>query len=140
MQVDPSQLQSTPVSDIAMVKVFRPGSGVGFGGGAGGTIAVYTKKGSERKPDPMIKGLDQARIIGYSPVRQFYSPDYLRNPDDQNQDIRTTLYWNPYVLTERGNSKLSFTFYNNDVTHKIRVVLEGFNELGKLTRVEKIIE
>jgi len=140
MQVDASQLQNTPVSDIAMVKVFRPGSGVGFGGGAGGTIAVYTRKGSEKKPDPTIKGLDQARIIGYSPVRQFYSPDYLRNPDDQTQDIRTTLYWNPYVLTEKGNSKLSFTFYNNDVTHKIRVVLEGFNEMGKLTRVEKIIE
>ncbi|HZE85184.1 MAG TPA: hypothetical protein VE035_12810, partial [Puia sp.] len=34
MQVDASQLQSTPVSDIAMVKVFRPGSGVGFGGGS----------------------------------------------------------------------------------------------------------
>jgi hypothetical protein len=140
MQVDASQLQNTPVSDIAMVKIFRPGSGVGFGGGAGGTIAVYTRKGSERRPDPMIKGLDQARIIGYSPVRQFYSPDYLRNPDDQNQDIRTTLYWNPYILTEKGNTKLHFTFYNNDVTHKIRVVLEGFNELGKLTRIEKIIE
>lgn len=140
MQVDASQLQNTPVSDIAMVKVFRPGSGVGFGGGAGGTIAVYTRKGSEKKPDPTIKGLDQARIIGYSPVRQFYSPDYLRNPGDQTADIRTTLYWNPYVLTERGNSRLNFTFYNNDVTHKIRVVLEGFNELGKLTRVEKIIE
>ena len=62
MQVDVSQLRSTPVPDIAMVKVFRPGSGVAFGGGAGVTIAVYTKKGSEARPDPNIKGLDQARI------------------------------------------------------------------------------
>jgi hypothetical protein len=140
MQVDADQLKTTAVSDIAMVKVFRPGSGVGFGGGAGGVIAVYTKKGSERPPDPTIKGLDMARLIGYSPVRQFYSPDYLHHPNNEIQDVRTTLYWNPYVLTEKGNSKLSFTFYNNDVTHKLRLILEGFNAEGKLTRVEKIIE
>ncbi len=140
MQVDAEQLKTTSVPDIAMVKVFRPGSGVGFGGGAGGVIAVYTKKGSERRPDPQVKGLDQARIIGYTPVRQFYSPDYLHHPDNETQDIRTTLYWNPYVLTEKGNSKLSFTFYNNDVTHRLRIVLEGFNGEGKLTRIEKIIE
>ncbi|MDP4130062.1 MAG: hypothetical protein Q8939_07860 [Bacteroidota bacterium] len=140
MQVDAEQLKSTPVSDVAMVKVFRPGSGVGFGGGAGGVIAVYTKKGSENKPDPSIKGLDQARLIGYSPVRQFYSPDYLRQPELEGQDVRTTLYWNPYILTENGNTKREFTFYNNDVTHKLRVVLEGFNEEGKLTHIEQIVE
>ena len=52
MQIDVSQLKSTSVPDIAMVKVFRPGSGVGFGGGAGGVIAVYTKKGGEKHPIP----------------------------------------------------------------------------------------
>jgi hypothetical protein len=140
MQVDADQLKTTSVPDIAMVKVFRPGSGVAFGGGAGGVIAVYTRKGSERKADPMIKGLDQARIIGYSPVRQFYVPDYLREPNNETQDVRTTLYWNPYVLTDAGNSKLSFTFYNNDVTHKLRIILEGFDGEGKFTRIEKIIE
>ncbi|HZK64347.1 MAG TPA: hypothetical protein VFC34_09390 [Puia sp.] len=140
MQVDAEQLKSTPVSDVAMVKVFNPGSGAVFGGGGGGVIAVYTKKGGENKSDPTIKGLDQTRLIGYSMVRQFYSPDYLRHPDNEIQDIRTTLYWNPYVLTGKGNTKQTFTFYNNDVTHKLRVVLEGFNEEGKLTRIEQIIQ
>jgi hypothetical protein len=140
MKVDAEQLKSTPVSDVAMVKVFNPGSGAVFGGGGGGVIAVYTKKGGENKSDPTIKGLDQTRLIGYSMVRQFYSPDYLRHPDNEIQDIRTTLYWNPYVLTGKGNTKQTFTFYNNDVTHKLRVVLEGFNEEGKLTRIEQIIQ
>src|SRR5258707_11129221 len=73
MQVDASQLQSTSVSDIAMVKVFRPGSGVGFGGGAGGVIAVYTKKGGEaRRTDVNFKGLDRALLVGYSPIKEFY--------------------------------------------------------------------
>src|SRR4029077_10682460 len=72
MQVDVSQIKTLPVSDVAYVKVFRPGSGLGFGGSAGGTIAVYTKKGQQKAIDPTIKGLDQARIIGYSVSRQFY--------------------------------------------------------------------
>ena len=143
MQVDASQLQSTPVSDIAMVKVFRPGSGVGFGGGAGGVIAVYTKKGGdEKKSDANFKGLDRIQLIGYSPVKEFYAPDY----DVQNaalndiEDIRTTLFWKPYVLTDKDNKRISFQFYNNDISRKIRVVLEGVNEEGKLSHVEKIIQ
>jgi hypothetical protein len=140
MQVDASQLQSTPVSDIAMVKVFRPGSGVGFGGGAGGTIAIYTKKG-EKRIDPTIKGLDQARLIGYSPVKEFYSPDYGQlNEQNNTQDIRTTLYWNPYILTDKGNRKATVQFYNSDISRKLRVVLEGVNVNGKLSRVEKVIQ
>lgn len=141
MQVDPGQLKSTPVTDVAMVKVFRPGSGVGFGGGGGGTIAVYTKKGSEKRIDPTIKGLDQARIIGYSPIRQFYSPDYSQlNDQNSTEDIRTTIYWNPYVLTDKSSRKATVQFYNSDITRKLRIVLEGFNANGKLSRVEKIIE
>lgn len=142
MQVDPQQLQSTPVSDVAMVKVFRPGSGVGFGGGAGGVIAVYTKKGGdEKRNDANFKGLDRTLLVGYSPVRQFYAPDYSESSAQNDlEDIRTTIYWKPYVLTDKDNKRVSIDFYNNDITKKLRVVLEGVNEEGKLTHVEKIIQ
>ncbi|HLZ86175.1 MAG TPA: hypothetical protein VKQ52_02995, partial [Puia sp.] len=76
MQTDAQQLQSVPVTDIALVKVFRPGSGVGFGGGSGGTIAIYTKKGGdEKRNDPNIKGLDRAILIGYAMPKEFYVPN-----------------------------------------------------------------
>jgi len=142
MQVDPQQLQSTPVSDVAMVKVFRPGSGVGFGGGSGGVIAVYTKKGGdEKRSDASFKGLDRAFIVGYSIMRQFYSPDYSEiTPQNELEDIRTTLYWKPFVLTDKDSKRVSINFYNNDITRKMRVVLEGVNEDGKLTHIEKIIQ
>jgi hypothetical protein len=142
MQVDASQLQSTPVSDVAMVKVFRPGSGVGFGGGAGGVISVYTRKGGdEKKSDANFKGLDRALLTGYSTMRQYYSPDYLLNPPlDDVPDIRTTLYWKPFVLTDKDNQRINILFYNSDVTKKIRIVLEGINEEGKLSHIEKIIQ
>ena len=142
MQVDASQLQSTPVSDIAFVKVFRPGSGVGFGGGSGGTIAVYTKKGGdEKRTDPNFKGLERALLIGYAPGKEFYSPNYLQaSPLNEAEDLRSTLYWKPFLLTDKDNKKVNIDFFNNDITKKLRVVIEGFNEDGKLTHVEQIIQ
>ncbi len=142
MQVDASQLQNTPVSDIAMVKVFRPGSGVGFGGGAGGTIAVYTKKGGDNKGnDANFKALPRALLVGYSAPREFYSPNYLENsPLNEAEDLRTTLYWKPFVLTDKDNRRMNIEFFNNDISKKLRVVLEGFNEDGKLTHIEQILQ
>jgi hypothetical protein len=142
MQVDASQLQSTPVTDIAMVKVFRPGSGIGIGGGAGGTIAVYTKKGGDNNTtDPSFKGLPRALLIGYSAPKEFYSPNYLENSaNNEAEDLRTTLYWKPYVLTDKDSRRVNIDFFNNDISKKLRIVLEGFNEDGKLTHIEQIIQ
>jgi hypothetical protein len=142
MQVDASQLQTVSVPDIAMVKVFRPGSGIGFGGGAGGVIAVYTKKGGDSKgTDPNFKGLPRAVIVGYSMPKEFYSPNYLENnPNNEREDLRTTLYWKPYVMTDKETMRVNIDFFNNDITRKLRVVLEGFNEDGKLTHLETIIQ
>ncbi|MBN9385179.1 MAG: hypothetical protein J0H74_30765 [Chitinophagaceae bacterium] len=142
MQVDAQQLQNTPVSDVAMVKVFRPGSGVGFGGGAGGVIAVYTRKGGdEKRNDANFKGLDRATLVGYSVMKEFYVPNYLEtSPESVQEDIRTTLFWKPFLLTDKDNKKVSIKFFNNDISKKLRVVLEGVNEEGKLTHIEKIIQ
>ncbi len=142
MQVDASQLQSVATTDIAMVKVFRPGSGVGFGGGSGGVIAVYTKKGGDnKKTDPNFKGLPRSLITGYSMPKEFYTPNYLdNNPANAREDLRTTLYWKPYVLTDKETRRVNIDFFNNDISKKLRVVLEGFNEDGKLTHIETIIQ
>src|SRR5450755_4442010 len=139
IQSDPSTVKTIPVSNIAMIKVFSPGSSVASGGG-GGMIAIYTKKGKDIKVDPSIKGLEMARIPGYNPVREFYSPDYLINPEPETDDIRTTLYWNPHVRGSKGKNKISIPFYNSDLTHRIRVIVEGLNEEGKLTHAEKMVE
>jgi len=142
MQSDVSQLKNMPVSDIALVKVFPPGSGIGIGGGAGGTIVVYTKKGGDvKQDDAAFKGLDKSRLVGYSPVREFYSPNYaIQTPDNEAVDLRTTLYWNGRMITNKFNRRIEIQFYNNDISKKLRIVLEGINENGKLARIEKIIQ
>ncbi|MBI3882897.1 MAG: hypothetical protein HY305_01405 [Sphingobacteriales bacterium] len=144
---DINMVKFIPLTDVAMIKVFRPpffGS-VGSkylnragGNSAGGAIAVYTKKGADITSTE--KGLGVAVINGYSSMKQFYSPDYDNNGNDAIKDYRTTLYWNPFLLMDKNNRRITIPFYNSDNCKKIRIVIEGMNELGKLTREEKILE
>jgi hypothetical protein len=140
MQVDASSVSTLSINDIAMVKVFSPGESGVIGGGAGGVIAIYTKKGADRPPDPSIKGLEMTRIPGYTVTREFYSPDYLINPETDADDIRTTLLWNPNLIGDGIRTRFSIPFYNSDLTHRFRIVLEGFSSDGKLVHTEKIVE
>ena len=140
MQTDAGQVKNIHMSEVAMVKVFSPGSATAMSRGGGGVIAVYTKKGQDKRPDPTIKGLEMARITGYNAIREFYSPDYLINPEPETDDIRTTLYWNPNLLGGKGKTRFSIPFYNSDVTHQIRVILEGYNTEGKLLHMETIVQ
>jgi hypothetical protein len=139
MQTDLSMVQTLNMSDIAMIKVFRPPFFGAPGGGSGGAIAVYTKKGAASYSN--VKGLDFAKIPGYTPEKQFYSPDYSKElPENSQDDNRTTLYWNPFIITDKNSRRTFYTFYNNDVSKKFRIIIEGVNADGKLTRAEKIIE
>jgi hypothetical protein len=88
-----------------------------------------------------VGGLDKSKLTGYAVPKEFYSPDYSKEVTNADlPDIRTTLYWAPYILTDKNNHKITLTFYNNDVSKRLRIILEGMNEDGQLTRVEKIIE
>jgi hypothetical protein len=140
MQSDLGMVQNLNMADVAMIKVFRPPFFGAQGGGSGGAIAVYTKKGANIYSKD-VKGLDFANISGYNSAKEFYSPDYSKYDEQHAEaDYRTTLYWNPFVLTDRNTRRLFFTFYNNDVTKRFRVIVEGCDEHGKLTRMEKVFE
>lgn len=140
MQADLSLVQNLNMSDVAYIKVFRPPFFGSQGGGAGGAIAVYTKKGANIYNND-VKGLDFTNIAGYNSDKEFYSPDYSKYDERHTDgDYRSTLYWNPFILTDKNTRRQVFTFYNNDVTRKFRIVIEGCDEQGRLTRIEKIFE
>ncbi|MBS1735044.1 MAG: hypothetical protein JSS98_00380 [Bacteroidetes bacterium] len=128
-----------PVSDIAYIKVMRPPF-MGGAGGSSGAIAIYTRKGSDKQVEKG-KGLSSNTIIGYSPIKQFYSPDYETfDPEFDKTDLRTTLLWKPEVMTRPGNSKVVLKFFNNDVAHSFRVIIEGMTTDGRLAHIERIME
>jgi len=97
------------------------------------------------------QALDQANILenktgfavitGYTPVREFYQTHYDKKIEDfQASDFRSTLYWNPKLRLDKTHRTMSFAFYNNDVSNKFRIVVEGMNQDGKLCHIEEIIK
>ena len=142
MQVGADFIQSINVNDIAMVKVFRPPFFGSMGGGSGGAIAIYTKKGGDFKGDnsKSSKSMQSALLVGYTRFKEFFNPQYENPAESTDTDIRTTLYWNPYVITNKKSPRFKVQFYNNDISKKLQIVLEGVNADGKMTRVVKILE
>lgn len=139
MPIDADFLNSVPVSDIAYVKVFRPPFMGSAGGGAGGAIAIYTRKGDDVRSKP--GGLSSNTIMGYTPIKEFYSPNYDRfDKRNEQKDVRTTLYWNPMVIATPQKPSVKLSFYNNDVSRSFRVVIEGMTKEGLLTHYEEIME
>ncbi len=138
--VDVDMVTFIPVSDIAYIKVMRPPFFGGVGGGANGAIALYTRKGGDIQNTPG-KGLSNNTIVGYTPNKEFYSPNYNSFDARHDQaDVRTTLYWNPRLETTPLKSKVTFSFFNNDVSKSFRIVIEGVSRDGRLIHYEEVLE
>jgi hypothetical protein len=137
-------VKSIPVSAIAYVKLIPPPFVDGAGGGPGGALAVYTVSGAdlpELARNTPSMNLDRAEITGYTPVREFYSPDYSQttlNVDEK--DLRRTLLWQPDIYTDGTQNSIPVSFYNNDYSRSFHVVVEGMTAGGKLIHIEKKIQ
>ena len=82
-----------------------------------------------------------AIVTGYTPMREFYSPRYVdKITDSKASDFRSTLYWNDGLRADKEHRKISFTFYNNDISTKFRIVIEGMDKEGRLYRGVEIIK
>lgn len=71
------------------------------------------------------------RPIAFSTPRRFYSPQYNTARTPEMKDIRSTIYWNPNVVT---NSKgiAHVNFYTADTPGSYSLVIEGSNLDGGL--------
>ena len=71
---------------------------------------------------------------GYNVVREFYSPVYNNDGNDSRvADLRSTLYWNPSLMTG-ADGKVKFNFFNSDGLGSHRILVEGINADGTLGR------
>lgn len=142
MQVDLATIQTINVADLAYVKVLRPPFFGAAGGGANGAIAIYTRKGADTRNTNTgdSKGMTNTVLGGYSRFKEFYSPSYEKVEESLEADVRTTLYWNPFILTNQKQPRQRIQFYNNDFSKQLKIVLEGVNSEGKMTRIVRILE
>lgn len=136
---DPSALNNIPMSDVAYIKVFRPPFFGAYLGGSGGAIAIYTRRGDEAGMYD-VTGLKRIKLEGYTRPTNWEStvsdPDKNKKPA---RDIHKTLYWSPSIQLDKDVSTYTIRFKNNDVTTRFRLIAEGVNKAGKLTRLEKIV-
>ena len=80
------------------------------------------------------------RTIGYAESVEFYSPIY-DTPEkivDEKPDIRTTLYWNPYLqIGPDGTAQIEF--YSNDLENQqYDIAIEGITPDGKTCKYQII--
>jgi hypothetical protein len=134
-KVDIGFINNLQASDIEQVEVFK-GPEASIFGGAGGAIAIYTKRGDSKYKGgdvhfPPAPGIATVKFPGYYAAREFYSPRYnalLANPP---ADPRTsTLYWNPDVRTNaQGQAELHF--FTADGSGTFQATAEGVGAGGQ---------
>jgi hypothetical protein len=138
VETDASVIASVPANQVALVKVYS-NFVAAAGNGAGGVLAIYTKKDSDYVGH---SGYANFSIYsGYSVIKEFYAPDYsVDKATREGGDNRITLDWRPSIFINNINPRVPLTFYNNDRTTKFRVVVEGMTTSGKLISLERIIK
>ena len=168
MPIPTSQLRDINVSNIAYVKVFTSQFMAGLNNSvstnmteakingkvqtvtvatdnhaSNAAIVMYSKRGGDLNSDSKginTNGLDYKLYYGYTGNKEFYSPNYAEKSLDNVKDLRTTLFWNPWITLDKTNQKFKITFYNNDISTAFRVILEGMDSKGKLVSINKLLQ
>ncbi|MCX6254689.1 MAG: hypothetical protein NTV31_09475 [Bacteroidia bacterium] len=130
-EVEYATIMALPVSAVDKIEVIKDGGKLALYGfrGSFGVISVLTKRGING-PIPPVLNLINYRVYGYYQARTFYTPRYdVKKPEYEKPDLRTTIHWEPNVVTdEDGNATISF--FNADSKTIIKVDVEGIAEPG----------
>jgi hypothetical protein len=126
--IDPNTVESIEV---------KKGVNVLYGSfGGNGILAVYTKQGAD--PDlNTTSNFQTIKIAGYSSSRKFKFPDYdNKDTDTKVADYRSTIYWNPNVVTNVQTGSATVSFFAADLPGTYRIVGEGILQNGEPVRCE----
>ncbi|MDA9774543.1 TonB-dependent receptor plug domain-containing protein, partial [Saprospiraceae bacterium] len=119
-------------NDVWFIDVIKGARAAIFGvRGGNGVIAIYTGRPSDNNVTEREAGIVDISIKGFDKYREFYSPDYSKNISSVNRpDVRTTLYWNPYILLSKGKES-SISFFTGDNYGDYIITMEGLSETGE---------
>ncbi len=144
MPVDVSYLSSMQSTDVESIEVFLKDE-LGLVSNAyqaNGIIVINSKKkptgGTKISLAEFQDLLPQPNVVNFTPKgynfgREFYSPKYdVAKP--VGVDLRSTIYWNPHVITDKATGNTSVEFYNADGKGTYRAVIEGFDKDGNIGR------
>ncbi len=128
MPMDLQAILGISVQDVDRVDVLKGASAAIYGSRAsGGVISILTKRGKSTDEIPSVAppGTLLAKLPGYAPVREFYSPRYdIKKPEPTRPDYRTTLHWAPMIQTDK-EGKATVSFFASDAKTDLRIRVEG---------------
>lgn len=124
-------IEDLPANNVDKVEFVRMAYAPGFGYGPG--IYVYTKRGARFENIEYSPGIVPVTLMGFSVIRNYYSPQYDGTDDEEKSDFRSSLYWNPVLITD-SEGLTWVSFYNSDQTGEVKVVVEGLTKEGKTCR------
>jgi hypothetical protein len=126
--IDPNTVESIEI---------KKGVNVLYGSfGGNGILAVYTKQGADQDLNA-TPNFQTIKIAGYSSSRKFKFPDYdNKDTDTKVADYRSTIYWNPNVVTNVQTGSATVSFFAADLPGTYRIVGEGILQNGEPVRCE----
>jgi hypothetical protein len=144
LSVDMNYLQSVTAEEVESVEIFlKDGvSGINQRDGTDGVLVINKKK----IPKSNLKLSDLQALLpppylvnvtprGYTQVKEFYSPKYdVTKPSTVGVDLRSTIYWNPKVTTDKITGNTILQYNNADGTGSYRAVVEGIDKDGNIGR------
>ena len=122
-------------NDIETIEVLKYAGASMYGmNGGNGVLIITTKQGGGlHAGDIKATGVLQVIPTGFYQAREFYSPKYDVAVSNRQPDLRSTIYWQPELLTD-ANGNASFNFFNADGTGTYRICIEGIDSNGNLGR------
>jgi len=120
-------------SDILSIELLKsPGYTAVYGPkGSGGVLIINLKPGSFRNVRDAY-GIITFQHKGFYKARDFYTPKYNVSATHTFTAPRTTVYWNPVVVT--GTDGTATVEFYNENEGQYRVLVEGVNGDGQLGR------
>jgi TonB-dependent SusC/RagA subfamily outer membrane receptor len=133
--VEGADFNTINASEVETVEVLKYAGAAIYGmNGGNGVIVITTKRGAGTDwKDIASIGILPITIQGYYKAREFYSPKYENNTPNPHPDLRSTIYWQPELTTNKDGEAL-FDYYNADGTGAYRIVVEGIDEKGNIGR------
>jgi len=134
-EVPDGDFMGLQASDVETVEVLKYASASIYGmDGSGGVLVITTKQGGGLKTKDISSiGILPITLMGFYKAREFYSPKYDNTALVKQRDFRSTIYWQPEVVTDK-NGNASFDYYNADGAGTYKMVVEGIDDKGNLGR------
>lgn len=126
---DVNSLLSVNFDNIDRIEVLKTARAMFGSRGANGVIAIYTKSSVSKPSESNNLGLKasakQLTIIGFQEAKPFFSPNYGTSKEISKPDMRTTIFWNSKLSSNK------FSFYAADNVGVYRISIKNGNEMAE---------